>query len=54
MPEADTDHLIAHLFGGADGGRMAARIDRRLERLPGLDQLGLVGAARRSALGHVA
>lgn len=54
MPGADTDHLIAHLFGGDDGDRMAARIDRRLERLPGLDRLGLIGAARTSALGHVA
>lgn len=54
MDVADTDHLIAHLFGGEDGGQMAARIDRRLERLPGLDRLGLVCAARASALGHVA
>jgi len=35
MPEAETDHLTAHLFGGDDGVSKAARIDRRLLRLPG-------------------
>jgi hypothetical protein len=50
MPAAETDHLIAHLFGGDDGAAMAERIDRRLGRLPGLDRLALVGSAREAAL----
>lgn len=50
MPDAETEFLIAHLFGGDDGESMAARIDRRLERLPGLDSLGIVASARSSAV----
>lgn len=48
MPAVETDHLVRHLFGGDDGQQMAARIDRRIHRLPGLDGLGLVDAVRRS------
>jgi hypothetical protein len=54
MPEAETDHLIAHLFGDDDGASMAERIDRRLSRLPGLGQLGLVTSARTRAVGVTA
>lgn len=54
MPEVETDHLIAHLFGGDDGQSMAEGIDRRLSRLPGLDALGLVSSARRDAVGVAA
>ncbi len=50
MPDAETDHLIDHLFGGLDGETMAQRIDRRLARLPGLDQLTLVTSARERAM----
>ncbi len=53
MPEAETDYLIAYLFGGDDGLSMADRIDRRLSRLPGLDSLGLITAARTAAVGQV-
>lgn len=49
MPTEETDHLVRHLFAGRDGERMAARIDRRIHRLPGLDGLGLIDAVRRSA-----
>jgi hypothetical protein len=45
MPAADTDFLIAHLFGDADGIAFTERIDRRIDRLPGLEGLGLVRAA---------
>jgi hypothetical protein len=46
MPAAETDHMIAHLFGGAEGRAMTERIDRRIERLPGLEGLELVTRAR--------
>ncbi len=48
MSAEETDHLVRHLFGGDDGEQMAARIDRRIHRLPGLDGLGLVDAVRRT------
>lgn len=44
----ETDHLVRHLFAGDDGRRMAQRIDRRIDRLPGLAGLGLVDGVRRS------
>lgn len=46
MPTGETDHLIRWLFGGDDGLAMAQRIDRRIDRLPGLDGLRLVESAR--------
>ena len=42
MPEPEVRHLISYLFGGEDGAAMAARIDRRIDTLPGLSGLGLV------------
>ena len=45
MEPADTDFLIAHLFGGADGLAFTERIDRRIDRLPGLAGLALVRGA---------
>jgi hypothetical protein len=53
MPEEEVRHLISHLFGGADGAEMAARIDRRIDNLPGLGGLRLVGTARVSAIGEL-
>jgi hypothetical protein len=50
MPAVETDYLIAHLFGGDDGASMAQRIDNRVGRLPGLDTLDLVTAARSAVL----
>ena len=47
-------HLIGHLFGGADGQAVAARIDRRVDRLPGLDGLDLVSRARDRVVGSLA
>lgn len=48
MPREETDHLVRHLFAGTDGAAMAARIDRRIERLPGLAGLGLIDGVCRS------
>jgi hypothetical protein len=46
MPEPEVRHLISYLFGGDDGLAMAARIDRRIDNLAGLEGLGLVVKAR--------
>ena len=54
MPAAETEHLVAYLFGGDDGSSMAQRIDRRLSRLPGLEQLRVVTLARTRAVGIAA
>jgi hypothetical protein len=53
MPDAEVRHLISYLFGGGDGAAMAARIDRRIDNLPGLAGLDLVGRARASATGEL-
>jgi hypothetical protein len=50
MPKSETDHLIRHLFAGAEGLEMARRIDRRIDRMPGLTGLGLIERARRVPL----
>ncbi|MGD9703165.1 MAG: ferritin-like domain-containing protein [Acidimicrobiia bacterium] len=47
MGEDETRHLIGYLFDGDDGREMAARIDRRIDRLPGLSGLDLVMGARQ-------
>ena len=46
MGDDESRHLIGYLFGGDDGREMAARIDRRIDRLPGLSALNLVAGAR--------
>jgi hypothetical protein len=53
MPEPEVRHLISYLFGGEDGAAMAARIDRRIDTLPGLGGLGLVAKARASMTGEL-
>ena len=50
MPEAELRFLVRHLFGGPDGDATVRRIDRRIDRLPGLEGLGLVRRARATAL----
>jgi hypothetical protein len=45
MSEGETRHLIGTLFAGDDGRKMAARIDRRIDGLPGLGDLGLMARA---------
>jgi hypothetical protein len=48
MPVGEVRFLVDALFGDADGRAAAQRIDERIDRLPGLDGLGLVaGAAAR-------
>ncbi len=45
VPGGEVDFLRAYLFGGAEGRSVADRIDRRVDRLPGLDGLHLLSAA---------
>jgi hypothetical protein len=42
MPPGETSHLVRTLFGGDDGRAVAARVDRRVDALPGLAGLGLL------------
>jgi hypothetical protein len=42
MPRGETAFLASHLFGGEEGRRTARRIDRRIDRLPGLASLHLL------------
>jgi len=45
MPTEETRHLVRTLFGDGEGRSIAARIDRRIDRLPGLDGMGLMAGA---------
>lgn len=45
MPKAEVEFLAKYLFGDEEGRRAAARIDRHVDRLPGLDGLHLVTSA---------
>ena len=47
MPDAECRFLVDHLFGGDDGKVAAERIDRRIDRLPGLAGLNLAMTARQ-------
>jgi hypothetical protein len=42
MPESEISHLATYLMSGEDGLSAARRIDRRVDRLPGLAGMGLV------------
>ena len=42
MPAEETRFLARYLFGGDEGRETARRIDRRIDRLPGLDGLHLL------------
>ena len=46
MPKAETAFLVDYLFGDDGGRQIAARVDRRIGRLPGLAGLTLVECAR--------
>ena len=50
MPPPETTHLITYLFGGDEGLEVAERIDRRIDRLPGLAGLDLITATRREVV----
>lgn len=45
MPDAEVRFLMNHLMGGSDGLSAAGRIDRHVQRLPGLASLSIVGDA---------
>jgi hypothetical protein len=47
MPETEVAFLAHHLFGDEAGAQAAARIDRGVDRLPGLADLHRVDRARR-------
>ncbi len=44
-PESEVGFLITHLFGDDAGRRAGARIDRHIDRLPGMSGLRLVSSA---------
>ena len=46
MPDAEVSFLVAHLFGDDAGLEVARRIDRQVDRLPGLAGLQLAERAR--------
>lgn len=48
--EEDVRFMVHHLFGGPEGAALAERIDRRIQRLPGLDRLDIVTRARDAHL----
>ena len=51
MPAAETEFLARHLFAGDEGRQIVRRIDRRIDRLPGLAGLHLLeGAAERGGI----
>jgi hypothetical protein len=45
MPKSEVAFLCRFLFGGSDGRAVAERIDRRVDKLPGQDGLGLLTTA---------
>jgi hypothetical protein len=45
VPDQEVDFLRTYLFGDDDGRAMAERIDRRVDRLPGLEGLNLLRGA---------
>ncbi len=50
MPQAEVRFVVSYLFGDDDGREVARRIDRRIDRLPGLAGLHLTeGAVERLA-----
>jgi hypothetical protein len=50
MPEPEVRFMVGHLFSGPEGQTIVERLDRRVDRLPGLQCLGLLhGAAERYA-----
>ncbi len=49
VSELEVDFLRQYLFGDADGKAVADRIDRHVDRLPGLDGLNLLRTAVGSA-----
>jgi hypothetical protein len=52
MPKQEVDFLVRYLFDGPDGSAVAARIDRRVDRLPGQSELHLLESAVAKLSGH--
>jgi hypothetical protein len=44
-PEAEVDHVLAHLFSGPEGRKEIEAIDRHVAKLPGMEGLTLVAEA---------
>jgi hypothetical protein len=42
MPEPELAHLTRYLFNSDEGRAVAARVDRHIDRLPGLQELHLL------------
>jgi hypothetical protein len=51
MPRAEVAFLSTHLFAGSAGREAASRVDRHIDRLPGLDGLHLLETAVTGNLG---
>ena len=49
-PQEETDFIVVHLFGDADGLAASDEMDAIMDELPGLDGLRLFHGARREAL----
>jgi hypothetical protein len=47
MPEPEIRHVVRTLFADDDGRQVAARIDRRIDALPGLEGMQLMDAVLR-------
>jgi hypothetical protein len=45
MEPAEVEHMSSYLFGGEDGRKVLERIDRQVDRLPGLAGLSLASRA---------
>ncbi len=45
MPKEEVGFMVRYLFDGGDGNAVAARIDRRVDRLPGQGDLHLLESA---------
>ena len=45
MPPGEVRFLVSHLFGDGEGEKVAQRIDRHVDRIPGLEGLHLVEKA---------
>jgi hypothetical protein len=51
MPSAEVSFISTHLFGDPAGRTVARRVDRAVDRLPGLDGLHLLENAVFSLAG---
>jgi hypothetical protein len=53
-PQVETDFVMVHLFGDAEGLQTARRLDAVIDTLPGLGGLRLFERARRGAIDRTA